>query len=321
MTWHGSVLGLAWLALGAGAITGVGNLPSHGRHGPEPVAIRYRVLAPDAEPLLGFLAQRLAPSDDFRVGERSCRSSVLEVRSQHFCFDDGSMGLLASGSEAQLILTAPMQGRAGSDRFEATHRGASLRIESGIDASATTRLESSLRLQDVFLPESRDEHERDLRGLGVDPSTLRLALAVERREHGIAIADALGERFTISVVRVVSRQQDLALQWHELEAVVPEAPVEDRTAFLELRAAILAELTAACPRLVRDDAQDYPRAFERLQSATWLPLRVLHALRISDLQAKVAVLLGLSAIFASASAWIAIRRLRRERNAADVSPR
>lgn len=321
MSWHWSVLGLAWLAFGAGAIAELGDHPS-GRHiRPDPVAIRYRVLAPDAEPLLGFLAQRLAPSDDFRVGERSFRTSLLESRTEHLWFDDDALGLLPTGSEVRLRRTAPAQGRERLDRVEAIHGGATLRIESGIDATAPTRLEGSLRLQDLFLPASRNDHERALRELGVDPSALRLALAVERRAHGIAIADNDGERLSISVVRVISRQEDLALQWHELEAVVHETPSEDREAFLELRETILAELAAACPRLVRDEKEDYPRAFERLQRATWLPLRFLHTLHMSDLEAKIAALLALSTICAAASATIAIRRLRRSRQAAAVSPR
>ncbi len=321
MAWHWSVLGLAWLALGAGAIADLGNRPSERELPPFPVALRYRVLATDAEPLLGFLAQRLAPSDDFRVGDRACRTSLLESRTEHLWFDDDAMSLLPTGSEVRLRRTAAVQGRERSDRVEAIHGGVSLRIESGIDATAPTRLEGSLLLQDLFLPASRTEHERSLRELGFDPSALRLALSVERRAHGIAIADNDGERLSISVVRVISRQEDLALQWHELEAVVPETTNDDRAAFLELRETILAELTAACPRLVRDEAEDYPRAFERLQRATWLPLRFLHTLHMSDLEAKITALLALSTICAAASATIAIRRLRRSRQAAELSPR
>jgi hypothetical protein len=70
---------------------------------------------------------------------------------------------------------------------------------------------------------------------------------------------------------------------------------------------------------VRDDAADYPRTFERLQRATWLPLRLLHSLRVSDLEAKIALLLCCSTLCATAAAAIAIRRLRRRRTA--VSPR
>jgi hypothetical protein len=319
MSWHWSILGLAWTALFAGALAHPAHPPTDAERTGEPAALRYRVLAPDAEPLLGFLAQRLAPTDDFRVGERSCRSSIVDARTENLWFDDDAMSLLGSGVEARLVRTVPIAGQSQSDRIELEKGEASVRLETGIDASAPTRLESSLRLSDLFLPASRDESERSIRGTGVDPTQLRLALKVERRAHGIALSDASGERFSITVVRIVSRQDDLALQWHELEAIVPASQREDRDAFLEFRTALLAELTAACPRLVRDDAADYPRTFERLQRATWLPLRLLHSLRVSDLEAKIALLLCCSTLCATAAAAIAIRRLRRRRTA--VSPR
>ena len=315
MSWHWSVLGLAWIALFAGAFAHPCSPRTDASHAREAVAIRFRVLAADAEPMLGFLAQRLAPTDDFRVGERSCRSSIVDVRTENLWFDDDTMSLLGSGAEARLVRTVPIAGQAQLDRIEVENESASVRIETGIDASAPTRLESSLRLSDLFLSSSRDEWERSIRGAGIDPDHLRLALKVERRAHGIALADASGERFSITVVRVISRQEDLALQWHELEAIVPASQREDRDAFLEFRTALLAELTAACPRLVRDDAADYPRTFERLQRATWLPLRLLHSLRVSDLEAKITVLLTCSALCAAAAAAIAIRRLRRTKSA------
>lgn len=321
MPWHWSVLGLAWIALFAGALAHPGNLHTDANQAREPVAIRYRVLAADAEPMLGFLAQRLAPTDDFRVGERSCRTSIVDIRTENLWFDDDAMSLLGSGSEARLIRNVQTAGQERSDRIEATSDTTSVRIDTGIDASAPTRLESSLRLHDMFLPASRDESERSIRGTGIEPDHLRLALRVERRAHGIALADASGERFSITVVRVVSRQEDLALQWHELEAIVPASQREDRDAFLEFRTALLAELTAACPRLVRDDATDYPRTFERLQRATWLPLRLLHSLRVSDLEAKITVLLTCSALCAAAAAAIAIRRLRRAKSIEALSRR
>jgi superfamily I DNA/RNA helicase len=51
---------------------------------------------------------------------------------------------------------------------------------------------------------------------------------------------------------------------------------------------------------------------------SWLPLRLLHSLRVTDLEAKIAVLSASSILFATASALLAIRRLRKTDKTAKV---
>jgi hypothetical protein len=282
----------------------------------DPAIIRYRVTMPDAEPLLGFLAQRLHAQGELVVGARSYASSILEERSEEAWFDDADLTLLGHGQRLRHVRRLANGRDSLQDALIAEGEGQSIRIDQGLDSGATTRIQDSLTLDDVFTPDARQAAIAQLSAFRVRDGSHYASLRIQRSRHGFLLTDASGQKLTFVVQRIASRQTDLALQWHELEAEVLPCDTSDqdaRAAAEDLRAMILAEVLAACPRMQRADADDYPRIFERAQKATWLPLRLLHSLRVTDLEAKIAVLSASSILFATASALLAIRRLRKWR--------
>jgi hypothetical protein len=282
----------------------------------EPTIIRYRVTMPDAEPLLGFLAQRLKAPGELTVGSRSYACSVIEERSEEAWFDDSELSLLAHGQRLRHLRRLATGRDPLQDALIAESEGQQVRIDQGLDSGAPTRIQDSLTLDDVFTPDARQSAIAQLSTFGVREGSHYASLRIQRNRHGFLLTDAAGQKLSFVVQRIASRQADLALQWHELEAEVLPCDTSDqdaRAAAAELRAMILAEVLAACPRLQRADADDYPRIFERAQNATWLPLRLLHSLRVTDLEAKIAVLSASSILLATASALLAIRRLRKWR--------
>jgi hypothetical protein len=283
---------------------------------PEPAIIRYRVTMPDAQPLLGFLAQRLQAQGELVVGARSYTSSILEERLEEAWFDDAGLSLLDHGQRLRHLRRLSNGRDPLQDSLIAEGEGQHIRIDQGLDSGAPTRIQDSLQLDDVFTPDARQSAIAQLSAFGVRDRSHYASLRIQRNRHGFLLTDAAGQKLSFVVQRIASRQADLALQWHELEAEVLRCDTSDqdaRAAAEELRAMILAEVLAACPRMQRADADDYPRIFERAQNATWLPLRLLHSLRVTDLEAKIAVLSVSSILFATASALLAIRRLRQWR--------
>ena len=282
----------------------------------EPTVVRYRVTLPDAEPLLGFLAQRLHAQGELVVGSRTYASSVIEERSEEAWFDDSELSLLANGRKLRHVRRWMQERGSLQDALLAESEDQSIRIDQGLDSGAPTRIQDALTLDDVFSPDARAAAIAQLAAFGVRDGSHYASLRIKRNRHGFLLTDAAGQKLSFVVQRIASRQADLALQWHELEAEVYRCDTSDNDAHSaaeELRTAILAEVLAACPRMQRADADDYPRIFERAQKATWLPLPLLHSLRVSDLEAKLAVLSAASILFAATSALLAIRRLRKWR--------
>ena len=81
-----------------------------------------------------------------------------------------------------------------------------------------------------------------------------------------------------------------------------------------VRTQVLEEVRAQFPQVKPESEGPYATVFLRLQSGTWLPLRTLHELKLSDQQAKIALLM-LTALTLSAPALIfALRRVRGQRH-------
>lgn len=295
-----------------------------GAASPSPTLVTLRVAAVDAEPLLGYLAGRLGSGGESRIGDRACARRTIDERRETLYFDDANMSLLDSGRAVRFERRLQPDGKLVADAVHARLGAAPIAILDGLDPGASTRSDTLPHFEDLFAPEGRAPRLARLVEHGLDPAGLRASMRLQVKTVGFALGDARGDAVTFTIRRVSCRSADLELQWHELQAEAPPSGHDaDDAAAVEFRDAVLAELAAASPRLVRDVNDDYRRSFARLQAATWLPLRTLHSLGLTPLAAKVGSLLAASTLFGAVSALLAIRRLRRTaaQPGADVSRR
>ena len=273
--------------------------------------VTFQIAAADAEALLGYLVQRLEGQASLRLGAREVPCHRIDERREIVFFDDASSTLLDSGREVRFerLLSA------GRTDHALTARVGSLRLSfrDGLDLAAASRAESGLELDELIEQDARKAMAASLATHDLDPSRLRESIRLQVKSVGIGFGDGNSDLLTLTVRRVSCREADLEQRWHELRAEAASGDAPHEGAARELRDAVLAEIAAARPKILRDSNEDYQRSFARLQSSTWLPLRTLHALDIHPLEAKVTALLTASVCFATLSAALAIRRLRRAR--------
>jgi hypothetical protein len=263
-----------------------------------PDVVTFQIAAADAE----------AP---LRLGTRDVPSHRIDERREIVFFDDASSSLLDTGREVRFerLLSA------GRTDHALTVRVGSLRLSfrDGLDLAAASRAESWLALDELIEQNARKAMAASLAPHDLDPSRLRESMRLQIKSVGIGFGDGNGDLLTITMRQVSCREADLEQRWHELRAEAASGDAPHEGAARELRDAVLAEIAAARPKILRDSNEDYQRCFARLQSSTWLPLRTLHALDIHPLEAKVTAMLMASICFAALSAVLAIRRLRRAR--------
>lgn len=277
----------------------------------------YRVASKDAEALAGWLARRLEPGSETRIGTRNCVARAHDERQQVTFFDDGNLSLLDSARSLRHVRRSLPDGRPIEDVATATIGSLRFALRAELDPTAPTRLQGNFAFEQLFAQEARKSAAAELAAHSLDATTLRATLRLGVRSVGIVCADAAGTLCSVTLRRVDCNDAELVLQWHELQfEVAPDAAPEDREAARELCESIAAEIAAATPRLLRDLPDDYARSLSRLQQSTWLPVRWLHRFGIDALQAKVGALLLASTLFAAASATLAIRRSRRQTTAA-----
>lgn len=281
--------------------------------------VRFAVTEAQAEPLLQLVAAHLSDAkvrDALRPG---LAAAVLDDRVEATFYDDRGLSLLQLGTEVRherhlargafadvLVLETP-----------------TVRLDWGdvVDGAASTRAEYALRLSDLLVETRRPEVEARCREVGIAPETLVRSLRVDRKRHGIELADEKGPLLAVAVVRCTSMQDDLALRFFECEVAADRtrwADPAERAAIAQLRTAVVSALTSQFPGLQPEATAPYASLFVRLQSGTWLPLRVLHGWNLTDMQAKVYLLLALAFAVGAPALTLALRRSRAEVRSANV---
>jgi hypothetical protein len=280
-----------------------------------PEVVTFQIAAADAEALLGYLVQRLEGQAPLRLGNRDAPTHRIDERRELVFFDDASTSLLDTGREVRFERLLSTE--AGRKDNALTARVGSLRLSfrEGLDLAAASRAESELALEELVEKDARKAMAASFATHDLDLTRLCESMRLEIKSVGIGLGDENGDLLKFTMRRVSCREADLEQRWHELRAEAAAGDAPHEAAARELRDAVLAEIAAARPKLLRVGNEDYQRSFARLQSATWLPLRTLHAFGISPLAAKVVALLTASVCFATLSAALAIHRLRRARAA------
>lgn len=282
---------------------------------PHPAApeVRFSVPEAQAEPLLQLLAAHLSDAKVRDALQPGLAAAVLDDRVEATFYDDRGLSLLQLGTEVRherhlargafadvLVLETPTVRHDWGDV---------------VDGAASTRVEHALRLPDLLAAARRPEVEARCREVGIAPETLVRSLRVDRKRHGIELADEKGPLLAVAVVRCTSMQDDLALRFHECEIAADRtrwADPSQRPALARLRAAVVGALVGQFPVLQAEVAAPYASLFLRLQSGTWLPLRVLHGWNLTDLQAKVYLLLALAFAVGAPALTLVLRRVRAE---------
>lgn len=303
-----------WIVV-LGSFTGAGVIAFAGpaQPDPHPAAPAVRCSLPDdqAEPLLQLVSLHL---NDPKVRDALAPglvAAILDDRVEETFYDDRGLSLLQLGAEVR------HERRVGRDRMRDVlvleTPSVHLDWDDVVDGAAPTRVESLLRLPELLVDARRPEVEAKCREANLRPENLTRSLRVDRKRHGIELSDEQGPLLAVAVVRCTSTAGDLALRWHECEVMADAerwADPAQRQRLARTRTAVLDQLLAQFPSLAPQAAAPYASAFVRLQSGTWLPLRVLHSWNLTDLQAKVGLLLVLAFALGAPAAALAFRRTR-----------
>jgi hypothetical protein len=280
--------------------------------------LRCRLPDYQAEPLLQWLVARYQEPSFLDTDGHDFRGAVLGDRVEEAWFDDQSLSLLQAKHEVHHVRRVGQGATAGvSDILYLTTGQQTLALHHAVDPTAPTRFQDALALHDLVTADQRPAVELTLRDSGIRPASLERTLRLDRKRHGILLSDQTGPCLEIAVDQCTSLQQDLALRWVEFEVSIPPARNGDAVVgetMQRVRTQVLEEVRAQFPQVKPESEGPYATVFLRLQSGTWLPLRTLHELKLSDQQAKIALLM-LTALTLSAPALIfALRRVRGQRH-------
>ncbi|MEQ1633117.1 MAG: hypothetical protein ABL997_12140 [Planctomycetota bacterium] len=277
-------------------------------------SVRCRLADQDAEPLLQWVVARYQTPSFLDAEGRTFTAAVLGDRKEEAWFDDAGLSLLQAGHEVHHVRRIGQGSTAGVHDVLYLSTGASA-VEhlTAVEPTAPTRFADALAFRDLVTENQRPAVELALREYGIRPGQLERTLRLDRKRHGILLSDQRGACIEITVDQCMSRQHDLALRWVEFEvSIVPlrHADPLARTELHEVRDRIVEEALAQSPRLKLDQESPYAAVFLRLQSSTWLPLRTLHELRVSDMEAKISLLVLAAFMLGAPSAVLALRRAR-----------
>lgn len=276
--------------------------------------VRCRLADQDAEPLLQWVVARYQTPSFLDAEGRTFTGAVLGDRVEEAWFDDAGLSLLQADHEVHHVR------RLGQGATNGVHDVLYLRTGNSavenltaVEPTAPTRFLDALAFQDLVTENQRPAVELALREHGIRPGQLERTLRLDRKRHGILLSDQRGACIEITVDQCTSRQQDLALRWVEfLVSIVPTRHADPlaQKELHEVRDRIVEETLAAAPRLKIEQEGPYATVFLRLQSSTWLPLRTLHELRMSDMEAKISLLVLAAFLLGAPSTVLALRRAR-----------
>jgi hypothetical protein len=267
----------------------------------------------DALPLWKWVTESYRDSVAFDGG-RALRAVPAAERRVDTWYDDSGYRLSAAGSSLRLRRRAEGVRPSGpvEARLQFDHAAPAGTDDPGADASWPVDPKLAARfaglpLLSLVAADDRADFVRRLQAAGLDPAALDPVLTIEQVRHGIRFEDtrqaAVG---TLAMVECTCTQHDCRLRWFELQW----EPATTGSGASLASGSVLAALRARAPELSPAAGSMPDWALGELEMASWLPLRTLRALRLSDQEFKALLLLVAAAAVGAATVLLAQRRRR-----------